>query len=224
MNKTNFALTVAACLCLAAQTAPAQVRILPLGDSVTSSFSPHNSYRFWLDHYLHAAGIDFDFVGNQSGVADGPPADEDFDQDYSGGPGWTTETAVGALGGLIATHPDIVLLDLGANDIGNLDTQTTKNNIRAIIDGFRSVNPNVIILLAQPTPSTDTPNRLMKRLNRALGFVARTYDVSGSPVIAVNLFDGFNAHTDTFDGTHPNARGERIIARKFFDVLKRVAR
>jgi lysophospholipase L1-like esterase len=224
MKKTNFALMVAACLCLAANTTPAQLRILPLGDSVTSSFAPHDSYRFWLDHYLHAAGIDFDFVGNQSGVADGSPADEDFDQDYSGGPGWTTDTALGALGALKATDPDIVLLDLGANDIGSMDLQTTKNNIRAIIDGFRSVNSHVIILLAQPTPSTDISNKKMKRLNRALGFVARTYDVPGSPVIAVNLFSGFSAHDDTFDGTHPNSRGERIIARKFFEVLRRVAR
>lgn len=215
---------VAACLCLAANTTPAQVRILPLGDSVTSSFAPHNSYRFYLDHYLRAAGINFDFVGNQSGVADGSPANEDFDQDYSGGPGWTTDTAIGALGGLIATDPDIVLLDLGANDIGAIDRKTTKRNIRAIIDGFRSVNSHVIILLAQPTPSTDVSNNKLKRLNRSLKFVAQNYDVPGSPVIAVDLFSGFNAHDDTFDGTHPNKRGERFIARKFFEVLRRVAR
>ncbi len=223
MKTTNFAFIAGACLCLTAATAPAQVKILPLGDSVTSSFAPHDSYRRPLDHMLHNAGINFDFVGTTSGVADGAPADNDFNENYAGGPGWTTQTALDNIGSLTATDPDIVLLDLGANDVGSTDIQTIKNNIRAIIDAFRSVNPNVKILLAQPTGSTGTPNSQMRHLQRALRYVAKTYDKPGSPVIGVDLFDGFNPRSDTFDGTHPNARGEKIIARDFFNVLKRVA-
>ena len=34
------------------------IKIMPFGDSITSSLNPYSSYRCYLDHMLKAAGID----------------------------------------------------------------------------------------------------------------------------------------------------------------------
>src|SRR6185503_14232817 len=93
-NRKFGVLSVPVWMCFAMFTAQAQTRILPLGDSVTSSFAPHSSYRYWLWHELVDAGYNVDFVGSQQGVADGTPDKTDYDQDHEGHPGWTTQDGV----------------------------------------------------------------------------------------------------------------------------------
>ena len=58
------------------------------------------------------------------------------------------------------------------------------------------------------------------QLAALVGRVAKTEKKAGVNVIAVNQFGGFNARTDTKDGTHPNVRGEQKIARKYFSALR----
>ena len=156
MTKQKFAylLAVSAALCLVEFSVSAQTRILPLGDSVTSSFAPHSSYRYWLWNKLINAGYNVDFVGREHGVVEGEPDNEDFDQDHEGHPGWTAQDGLDEIDAIIAaTQPDVVLLDLGANDILWGDTvETAIARLQAIIEHFRAANPNIIILMAQPTP------------------------------------------------------------------------
>ncbi len=64
------------------------------------------------------AGFNVNFVGTQSGVADGTPANTNFDQNHEGHPGWMTQDALDNIDAIAATtQPDIVLIDLGSNDI-----------------------------------------------------------------------------------------------------------
>jgi acyl-CoA thioesterase I len=205
--------------------------IMPFGDSVTANgSSPESSYRYWLYQYLQASGYsNVDFIGNQSGVGDGAPEHSDFDQDYEGGDGWRTDDALFATEHGVADEvPDIVLLDFGANDIIDLvapDTITT--NLEQIIESFRTANPNVVILLAQPTPwfTTDrNEKRAMSRLKGAISKAAKAEKRAGAKVILVNLAGSFSARSDTKDGTHPNVRGEQKIAKKYFSAIKKVWR
>lgn len=221
---TLFSLT--ACLCAAAFTAPAQTRILPLGDSVTSSFAPHSSYRYWLWHALIDSGYNVDFVGTQHGVTGGEPANADFDQDHEGHTGWTTSDALFVIDSIAnATHPDIVLLDLGSNDVADeIPLENIVANLHEIIQHLRAVNPNVVILMARSTPSVGDNGRAMSRLRSAVKKVAKSETQPGSKVIAVNLSGGFNAKKNTFDGMHPNEVGEQKIARKYYRVLRKLFR
>jgi acyl-CoA thioesterase I len=91
----------------------AAVKIMPLGDSITESAAPHNSYRFYLWHLLINQGYHVDFIGSQHGVGNGPPANPDFDMDHEGHAGYRADE--------ILTHvqtwatgasPDIVLLHM----------------------------------------------------------------------------------------------------------------
>src|SRR5688572_33279210 len=53
----------------------AATRIMPLGDSITSTFAPRQSYRYWLWNSLKDAGFtNVDFVGSQRGVFGGSPS------------------------------------------------------------------------------------------------------------------------------------------------------
>lgn len=229
MKNRNFATLLAvACLALFGATAEAQVRIMPYGDSVTANGSaPESSYRYWLYQYLQTAGYNIDFIGTHHGVADGTPANSDFDQDYEGGDGWSSSDALYATEhGVANENPDIVLLDFGANDvIDQVDLSIVMSNLAQIVEDFRAVNPNVVIVMALPTPwvTTDrSQRRAMSQLKGAIKSVAKTEKRAGAHVVLANLSSSFNPKRDTKDGTHPNVLGEQKIAKRYFSVLKKV--
>lgn len=207
------------------------VTIMPFGDSVTSYGSaPESSYRYWLYTYLtNDYGDIFSFVGSQYGIQDGTPANNWPQQSFEGGAGWTTQDGVDDMniGTPQSYNPEIVLLDLGANDVdgGNIDTGTTTANLETIIQAFVSVNPNLVILMADPTPwvaSDQTQRAQMSRLKGAVANAAKAEKAAGVNVTVVNLWSGFSPNKDTKDGAHPNVQGEQRIAKKFFDALKPV--
>jgi mannan endo-1,4-beta-mannosidase len=186
---------------------------------------------------LVSAGLsdpnDFRFVGSQSGT-DGTPENSDFDQTHEGHDGWTSQDGVTYIGGIAAQTPDIVLFDLGANDVqnaaGSADLSQTEANLEQIIDGFRSANSDVIILLAVPTPwipingdpaQNRQEKKQMSQLQGVISRVAAAEQATGARIIKVNLFGGYSARHDTVDGDHPNVSGEKKIANKFYAGLKK---
>jgi lysophospholipase L1-like esterase len=237
MKKQNFAgLFVGLCLGITPLVGHAQVTIMPMGDSVTArGDSPESSYRYWLYTMLVNAGFNVDFIGNQTGVSDGSPANPNFDQDYEGGgpdnDAWNTEDGLNAAPSAASMAPSILILDLGSNDIiDGIDPSETEANLEAIIQDFAAVNPGIVVLLAKPTPFIPDPTatkqgqkvekKQQSQLAALVGRVAKTEKKAGVNVIAVNQFGGFNAKTDTKDGAHPNTRGEQKIAKKYFAKLK----
>jgi acyl-CoA thioesterase-1 len=230
MKNRNLAILLASvAVCLAASTVQAQ-KIMPFGDSVTANGSaPESSYRYWLWQKLQTAGFTgVTFIGANFGVGDGSPANSDFDQSYEGGDGWSSSDALGDAPAAANRDggPDIVLLDFGSNDIiEGMSLTDTQSNLEQIIDDFAAVNPNVIILIAQPTPFVTPVGSQRSQQSKLCGIiskVAKAENQAGVRVIKVNLFGGFSARGDTKDGTHPNVRGEQKIANKFFKALKKV--
>lgn len=241
-------LVAAACISLASVTVDAQ-RIMPMGDSVTSrGDSPESSYRYWLYHDLTNAGYQFDdtaggtltFVGNESGVSDGAPANPWPYEAYEGGnssfDGWTTQNGVDDINSANSQSPDIVLLDLGANDYNDGAAPLKTNllevqaNLETIINGFAAQNSSIVILLAVPTPwvipagSGPGPHQFMNSLGSAVTKAAHDERQAGVDVVVVNLRGGFNPRVgaDTTDGSHPDVKGEQMIAKKFFNALRPV--
>jgi acyl-CoA thioesterase-1 len=227
-------LFASACIGLASFTLDAQqpVRILPYGDSVTSfGTAPESSYRYWLFVDLTNAGFQFDtdfiFVGTTSGTEDGPPANDWPAEEYSGAGGQTSEDAANDSAGIAsATQPDAVLLDFGSNDvIGNVLPGVTETNLETSIQAFAAANPNVVIFLAVPTgfepdPSAEKQQKSgQSKLAGVINKVAKAEKAAGVRVITVNLFGGFNWKSDTKDGTHPNVKGEQLIAKRFFQAI-----
>jgi acyl-CoA thioesterase-1 len=235
MKRQNFAgLFVGLCLSIAPFIGEAQ-NIMIMGDSVTArGDSPESSYRYWLWQDLLGIGFQGAFVGNQYGVSDGAPLNSDFDQHYEGGgttdDAWSTQDGIDNLGNANSQGADIVLLDLGSNDY-NPGTDLKSNlaqvqaNLETIMNGLAAQKPDIIILLAKPTPwvtSDRNEKRFMSGLSGAVSKAAKDEKKAGVNVIVVNLHGGFNARSDTKDGTHPNSRGEQKIANKYFHVLKKI--
>jgi len=199
----------------------AATRIMPLGDSITSSFGGHDSYRYWLWHSLQAAGYtNVDFVGSQRGVFGGSPANSDFDQDHEGHTGWTADQiAASTVEWARSAKPDIVLLHAGTNDMrADQSVASTINDLGTIIDRLRSVNPSVKILLSKIIPDADNASSIAALDNAIPGLVNQKNKTS-SRVILVDPVSGFDVSRDTFDGLHPNESGEKKIASRFFSAL-----
>ncbi len=199
----------------AATAIQAQVRIMPLGDSLTTNLEGNASYRYWLWKFLTAAHFNVDFVGTQTSDFFKP-----FDQDMEGHAGFATaDIASGILGWASQTRPQIVLLLIGANDIQEgVPIGSALFNIRKIINRLRMVNPNVKILLGLEPPLAGF-NPRVRAFNAGLIGLAPQVTQSRSPVIVVDLYSGYTVQADTLDGTHPNVYGDYLIAYRWYSTL-----
>lgn len=235
-----FILLAGTCLCLSVGAARAQtspISIMPMGDSVTSrGDAPESSYRYWLWVDLTNAGFtNIEFVGHQSGVSDGAPANSWPQENYEGGnssfDGWTTTNGVEDAANAASLTPNILLLDLGANDIiAGSSLGAIQTNLETIVDTFAADDPGVIVLLAIPTgfpPDPSSPIQVQRQQkayqSKMAGVVSRVVSAERKAkvdIVKVNLFSGYNIIRDTKDGTHPDIQGEQLIAKKYFSVLR----
>jgi len=200
----------------------AQVKIMPLGNSITQGDHQHNSYRRALWFKLRNAGYNVDFVGSHSSNFGGAPPTPDFDLNHEGHWGWRADQLLGSIGGWAATYkPDIVLMHVGSNDmLQGQSVESTLSEISQIIDRLRAANPNVKLLLSQLIPTTAAANSQITALNNALPGLASQKSTAQSSITIVNQNAGFNAATDTFDGVHPTSGGEEKMATKWYQALQ----
>ena len=211
------------------------LRIMPLGNSITSATDGGASFRYWLWHDLIDAGHDVDFVGSMQGVYNGVPRFPDFDQDHEGHWGWRIDEIIWGESGTpgnpdferletwAATFdPHIALIHLGTNDLiqpddGNVPLAILE--LTQVIDILRNQNPNIAIVLAQIIPTTVFGNHLIPQLNGQIAGLAVQGNTPESPLVLVNQWLDFIANVDTYDGIHPNEQGEIKMSDKWFDAL-----
>ena len=211
-----------------------KLTILPLGDSITQAENGHNSYRRFLYQKLTEAGYEFDFVGsmNQTKNCGKFPA-QDFDFDHEGHWGWRIDEILeGRIGnrckgkGKLADWlnnytPNVALVHLGTNDViqGN-STASSITELEQVIKILRQKNPEIAILVAQVIPVKNKENnQAIIDFNSQIPALVERTNSENSPVILVDQFTDYNPKRDNYDGVHPNKRGERIIAQKWFESL-----
>jgi len=214
-----------------AQTVYGQaVKIMPLGDSLTSGYNHYASYRYDLWFNLVDAGFNVDFAGDLNDTYDGvrsswyPEYWTTFDRDHSGYSGrMASELLTIARDSAAAHQPDIVLLLAGVNDIwyqGEDGVENARSGLRNIITVIRSVVPGVTVLLGQNTPYTGQNAEFVGSLNAAIASVASDLDTTMSPVILIDHATGFDIGSMTQeDNLHHNLAGEAWVAEKWFEVL-----
>ncbi len=222
---------------LAAAPAGAQTRILPLGDSITNGGQDHASYRYPLYFDLLAAGFSVDFVGSQTEIylggipnpVDYPDYDTTFDRNHEGYWGQRTDEIEANVQGFAqAAQPDIVLIHLGTNDIGQngaAGVTAADQNLRDIIGLIRLEVPNVTVLLAQVIPigamsGYGANAGQVGPLNAAVSAVAAALDTPQSPVMVVDQNSGFDLNSMMQpDDLHPNLTGEEQMADTWLAAL-----
>src|SRR6185436_4277456 len=147
-----LALAVGLVIARPALSATAPLRIMPLGDSITGG---PGCWRALLWDRLQRTGFtNIDFVGTLPGGGCSVP----FDGDNEGHGGFlATNIANQNLlpGWLSATHPDIVVMHLGTNDVwNNVATASIISALGTLVDQMRASNPNMKIIVAQILPMT----------------------------------------------------------------------
>ncbi len=201
--------------------AAAAIRIMPLGDSITGS---PGCWRAVLWNRLQSAGYtDIDFVGTLGPQGCGQP--HDGDNEGHGGE-LVTDVADRNLlpGRLAATHPDIVVMHFGTNDVwSSIAPDRILAAYTKLVAQMRADNPDMKILVAQliplnPSSCTGCAQRVVD-FNARIPDWARATSTSRSPVTVVDQWTGFNTATDTYDGVHPSASGDDKIAARWYPPL-----
>ncbi|WP_406320024.1 ricin-type beta-trefoil lectin domain protein [Streptomyces sp. NBC_00519] len=191
--------------------APATVRLMPLGDSITWGVgSPSgNSYRSYLWNQLSAEGHAPDFVGSgRNGTLSDP--------DNEGHSGWRIDQIAGIADSVLARYrPNVIILEIGTNDLnGNYQIPTAPDRLRALIDQITRAAPDATVLLGTvivSTSGTEEANR--PAFNARLPGIVQDAQAAGKHVRLVDMSALTSA--DLSDALHPNDNGFRKMADAF---------
>lgn len=210
-----------------AERAEEPVRILVVGDSVTQGSAGDWTWRYRLWRHLTAAGVAVDLVGPRDDLYDNVSgqqgshayADPSFDRDHAARWGMQVEVLDVPIADLVTAYePDVVVEMLGVNDIifGNRSGDAVAGRVARLVEEARSADPGVALVLAE---ATQTWWAGVPQLNEALAGVAADVSTPSSPVVLAETSRAYEAGPDTWDGSHPNARGEAKIAAAVADAL-----
>ncbi|MFJ8938375.1 GDSL-type esterase/lipase family protein [Streptomyces sp. NPDC102365] len=213
------------------------LRFMPVGDSMTIGSAGEHTWRYRMWQHLRAThAAPFRIVGPREtlydkarGVADSYEyADPDpaFPRAHLAGwgEGWYHLSPLIA-DAVRASRADVLLVSLGLIDLGFYTnaTQTTEN-VHAFVAQARSANPRIAMALLPVIPNIRAESdaafaQEVTRFNDLLDKTVANLNEPGSPLLLASLPHGYDIHTDTYDGTHPNATGEHKLAATFAQAL-----
>ena len=206
-----------------------QVRILPLGDSITEGvgWEDGGGYRAVLREKLLNAGYDVKFVGNNTTY---PGGVEGFLHEGHGG--WYLYTIREALPGWMSTmeDPHVILLMIGTNDFGgHFDYKNILYRLGGLLDELSEKQPSAKIIVSTLTPRTEDwdENYLKPYYNNGLPALVAEHQAKGQHVSMIDLYSALNRGTpavggDFPDELHPNEGGYRKMAQAWFDGIQAV--
>ncbi|MFI6272388.1 GDSL-type esterase/lipase family protein [Micromonospora zamorensis] len=127
-------------------------------------------------------------------------------------------------------QPDLLLVELGFNDMGWKadNAEGTLNSMKTLVDQARVAKPNIKIALANVPMRTALGGRedlpvMIDSYNRMLATAIPSWSTSQSRVELVGLRGTYRCWLERcpngYDGLHPNASGEFMIAQAFRATL-----
>ena len=159
-------------LALSSTAALPQLRILPLGDSITfgcgSDAAPPDWYAccnaqsggyrapLWAALNSSALNATIQFVGTESAGPAWVPVEQ---RAHEGHPGWTMSMIKGLQGKWVSVEPDVVLLKAGTNDVGQGHSNASMvADMAALLGALRASLPNARILVTSILWLPQAPN------------------------------------------------------------------
>jgi acyl-CoA thioesterase-1 len=181
-------------------------RILVLGDSLSAGFGlrPNQAYPALLTEKLRAAGLNFEIINASQ----------------SGG---TTEGGLRRLPAHLKRKIDVFILELGINDaFRGVPISEIRNNLQAIIDLVKGQHPNARIIVA----GMQLPNYEADDYVLAFGQIYAELAAKNNAALIPYLLEGVggDALLNQPDRVHPNAAGQKILAKNVWRVLEPIAR
>jgi lysophospholipase L1-like esterase len=127
-----------------------------------------------------------------------------------------------------AHNPDLVMLQLGVNDVwGNTPTATTLENYGKLVTQARAHNPNVVLVVAQIQkirPGCGDDDSVQKRAEELVMAVpawAKAQSTPRSPVFVADLWTNSDwSNAETTDCVHPNDAGAQRMGDNWYNALK----
>jgi len=180
--------------------------ILVFGDSLSDGFMLKRSeaYPALLAKKLRAAGLNF-LVTNASA---------------SGG---TIDGGLERLPPHLKHRIDILILELGINDaFRGVPIDQIQKNLQEIIDKVKARNPDSRVVIA----GIQLPGYAADGYVSAFGQMFVDLAAKNRAALVHYLLEGVagNPSLNLFDGIHPNAAGQKILAENVWRVLEPVAR
>ncbi|MCX3063620.1 SGNH/GDSL hydrolase family protein [Streptomyces beihaiensis] len=211
------------------------LRFMPVGDSQTIGSAGEHTWRYRLWQHLRMAyGGPFRIVGPRETLYDkaleAPVSYEYADPDFprahlaGWGEGWLHMAPL--IGEAVRAHrADVLLVSLGLIDLGfYTDAEQTAANVDRFVAQARRAAPRIHIVALPVIPNvraeTDAPFAAqVAHFNTLLAKAFADLSEPRSPLLLASIPSSYDIHTDTYDGTHPNASGEHKLAAAFADAL-----
>ncbi|WP_405919688.1 GDSL-type esterase/lipase family protein [Streptomyces longwoodensis] len=211
------------------------LRFMPVGDSQTIGSAGEHTWRYRMWRHLCATyDGPFTLVGPRETLhdprTDAPTsyayAEPDFPRAHLAGwgEGWLhmaplVEDAVRR------ERADVLLVALGLIDLGfYTNPEQTADNVRAFVAAARRADPHVRMVVLPVVPNVRAASDAsfgdqVTTFNELLAKTLADLDEPASPLLLASLPASYDLHTDTYDGTHPNAHGEHKLAAAFADAM-----
>ncbi|MCX5169826.1 SGNH/GDSL hydrolase family protein [Streptomyces antibioticus] len=211
------------------------LRFMPVGDSMTIGSAGEHTWRYRMWRHLCATyGGPCALVGPRETLydkaTDAPTsygyAEPGFPRAHLAGwgEGWLHMAPL--IGAAVREHrADVLLVSLGLIDLGfYTNAEQTAENVRVFTAEARAANPGVRMVWLPVIPNVraadDPPfGAEVTAFNERLAKAAADLDTPASPILLASVPDTWDLHTDTYDGTHPNASGEHKLAAAFATAM-----
>lgn len=251
MKLKSKLISFASALVLAASAVPRiparaadKIKIMPLGDSITYGMADEGGYRKFLWQFLKENGHDnIDFVGpegKESASFNYNGQQVSYDDNHAGYSGYTITDLpggwMGKLNGILETmqggdyiakfSPDIILLQIGTNDINNGHLDGSEERLHTLLDYLRDKMPENGMIFLTTIPDlgnmgwgdSSQTNQNIAEYNVLVKKVADDY--KDKRVIYADIHSVINASVDLADGVHPNAGGYEKMGRYWAEQLE----
>jgi len=178
--------------------------VLFIGTSLTAGYGlqPEQAYPVLVQRMADSAGIRIRSIN--AGVS-----------------GETSAGALARIDWVLRQPADVIVIETGANDaLRALPVTQARANIAAILKKARHDRPHARLVLVQMEAPPNLGPEYTTAFHAMYGELARQYGATLAPF----LLDGVAGIPDLnqADGVHPNAVGERIVARNVWQALEPV--
>ncbi|WP_329584375.1 FG-GAP-like repeat-containing protein [Kitasatospora sp. NBC_01250] len=217
-----LSLPLAPTVASATPSGPPELKVMPLGDSITAGWqsSTGNGYREpLLEQVAQQSRYTVNLVGSSHSGTMADSANEGhsgfvIDQITNGIDGW-----------LAAAHPDVVLLDIGSNDLDrNLDPTHAGDRLTTLVNRIFADQPGITVIMQGVIPTSTSPGVQagFKAYNQQALLLAGTEQQEGKHfcyVDAPSLVPYGQPGAEMADGLHPNDAGYVKLAQAFYAPL-----
>ncbi|HYP91425.1 MAG TPA: GDSL-type esterase/lipase family protein, partial [Polyangiaceae bacterium] len=213
-------------------------RIMIVGDSISAG--PGCYKKFLLKDLTDNHYSSFEFVGQYTDDCSGGTVRhsavscstaEQFTQATFTMPNCSQGMSFPGMSTLVATHnPDLIMLQLGVNDVWNSKTvDAILGSYATLVQQARAHNPNVVLVVARiqkirPDCSTDDKlTKLAESLVTAVPAWAQGQSQPTSPVFVADLWSNSDwSRAETIDCVHPNDVGAEKMGMNWYNALKSI--